>query len=102
MMSTCPRHPALDSWGDFDRDDPFPLFAEVRSAAPVHEVRLSDGQLNVHARVFDVGLLLLAGESSHWLGRVLDLDLDILGDGREFRVAIHTVCVAGCGCFVDT
>jgi cytochrome P450 len=42
-MRTCPRHPALDSWGDFDRDDPFPLFAEVRSAAPVHEVRLADG-----------------------------------------------------------
>jgi len=40
---TCPRHPALDSWGDFDRDDPFPLFAQVRSAAPVHEVRLADG-----------------------------------------------------------
>jgi cytochrome P450 len=46
MMPTCPRHPALDSWGDpgrYDRDDPFPLFAQVRSAAPVHEVRLADG-----------------------------------------------------------
>ncbi|MGE0297554.1 cytochrome P450 family protein [Pseudonocardia sp.] len=42
-MTTCPRHPALDSWGDHDRDDPFPLFAQVRSAAPVHEVRLADG-----------------------------------------------------------
>ena len=42
-MKTCPRHPALDSWGDHDRDNPFPLFAEVRSAAPVHEVRLADG-----------------------------------------------------------
>jgi cytochrome P450 len=37
------RHPALGSWGDFDRDDPFPLFAAVRSAAPVHEVTLADG-----------------------------------------------------------
>jgi cytochrome P450 len=37
------RHPSLDSWGDFDRDDPFPLFADVRSAAPVHEVTLADG-----------------------------------------------------------
>ena len=27
----------------YDRDNPFPLFAEVRSAAPVHEVRLADG-----------------------------------------------------------
>ena len=42
-MRTSVRHPALDSWGDFDRDDPFPLFAQVRSAAPVHEVRLADG-----------------------------------------------------------
>jgi cytochrome P450 len=44
--STCPRHPALDSWGDsghYDRDNPFPLFAQVRSAAPVHKVRLADG-----------------------------------------------------------
>src|ERR687890_54093 len=37
------RQPALDSWGEFDRDDPFPLFAHVRSAAPVHEVTLADG-----------------------------------------------------------
>jgi cytochrome P450 len=42
-MTTCARHPSLDSWGDFDRDDPFPLFAQVRSAAPVHEVTLADG-----------------------------------------------------------
>ena len=41
-MKTCPRHAALDSWGDYDRDNPFPLFAQVRSAAPVHEVRLHD------------------------------------------------------------
>ncbi|MBM2622061.1 cytochrome P450 [Actinoplanes sp. LDG1-06] len=33
----------LDAWGDFDRDDPFPLFAQVRSAGPVHEVTLADG-----------------------------------------------------------
>ena len=36
-------HPALDAWGDYDRDDPFPLFAQVRAAGPVHEVRLADG-----------------------------------------------------------
>jgi cytochrome P450 len=42
-MTTSVPHPALDSWGDYDRDDPFPLFAQVRSAAPVHEVRLADG-----------------------------------------------------------
>jgi len=37
------RIPALDSWGDYDRDDPFPLFAQVRAAAPVHPVTLADG-----------------------------------------------------------
>src|SRR6478672_8699744 len=42
-MKTCPRHPALHSWGDYDRDNPYPLFAQVRTAAPVHEVRLADG-----------------------------------------------------------
>jgi cytochrome P450 len=41
---TCPVRPrALDAWGDYDRDDPFPLFAQVRSAGPVHEVTLADG-----------------------------------------------------------
>src|SRR3954471_17512735 len=37
------RHPSLDSWGDHDRDDPFPLFADVRAAGPVHQVTLADG-----------------------------------------------------------
>jgi cytochrome P450 len=37
------RNPALDAWGDFDRDDPFPLFAAVRDEAPVHHVTLADG-----------------------------------------------------------
>ena len=42
-MTTSLRHPALDAWGDHDRDDPFPLFAQVRAAGPVHPVRLADG-----------------------------------------------------------
>jgi len=37
------RNPALDSWGDYDRDDPYPLFALVRAGGPVHEVTLADG-----------------------------------------------------------
>ncbi len=41
MTSTCPA--ALDRWGDYDRDRPFPLFTEVRAAGPVHEVTLMDG-----------------------------------------------------------
>jgi cytochrome P450 len=45
-MTTSLRDPALNSWGDaahYDRNDPFPLFAQVRATGPVHEVRLADG-----------------------------------------------------------
>ena len=41
MTST--RNPALDRWGDYDRDNPFPLFAEVLAAGPVHDITLADG-----------------------------------------------------------
>jgi cytochrome P450 len=34
---------SLVAWGDFDRDNPFPLFAAVRGRGPVHEVTLADG-----------------------------------------------------------
>jgi cytochrome P450/alkylhydroperoxidase family enzyme len=34
---------ALRSWGSFDVDDPFPLFAEVRKLGAVHRVTLADG-----------------------------------------------------------
>ena len=47
-MTTSLRDPALDSWGDtahYDRNNPFPLFARVRAAGPVHEVRLADGHI---------------------------------------------------------
>jgi cytochrome P450 len=41
MTHPCPH--ALDRWGDYDRDDPFPLFAEVRSEGAVHDATLADG-----------------------------------------------------------
>jgi len=34
---------ALGSWGSFDLNDPFPLFAEVRNLGAVHRVTLADG-----------------------------------------------------------
>ena len=37
----CPE--ALASWGAYDHDDPFPLFADVRELGPVHQVTLADG-----------------------------------------------------------
>lgn len=36
-------HDALRQWGDYDLDDPFPLFAEVGALGPVHDVVLKDG-----------------------------------------------------------
>jgi cytochrome P450 len=37
------RNPALDAWGDYDRDNPYPLFAQVQADGPVHQVTLADG-----------------------------------------------------------
>src|SRR6266849_2562751 len=34
---------ALAAWGGYDRDDPFPVFAEVRELGAVHAVTLVDG-----------------------------------------------------------
>jgi cytochrome P450 len=34
---------SLAAWGDFDRDNPFPLFDAVRRRGPVHKVTLADG-----------------------------------------------------------
>jgi cytochrome P450 len=36
---------ALGSWGSFDVNDPFPLFAEVRKLGAVHRVTLADGHV---------------------------------------------------------
>lgn len=41
-MTTTPTS-ALQHWGDYDVDDPFPLFAEVLARGPVHDVTLADG-----------------------------------------------------------
>jgi cytochrome P450 len=40
---TQPCAHALEHWGDYDRDRPFPLFAEVRATGPVHDATLADG-----------------------------------------------------------
>ncbi len=39
--ATCPH--ALQRWGDYDHDRPYPLFDQVLAAGPVHEVTLADG-----------------------------------------------------------
>src|SRR3954468_786863 len=34
---------AFESWGSYDRDDPYPLFAEALRLGPAHRVTLQDG-----------------------------------------------------------
>ncbi len=34
---------AFGAWGGYDRDNPFPLFAQARQRGPVHRVTLTDG-----------------------------------------------------------
>jgi cytochrome P450 len=43
IASVTSTEQALDAWGAYDRDDPFPLFAAVRSLGPVHAATLADG-----------------------------------------------------------
>src|SRR6478735_3273891 len=43
----------LAAWGDFDRDDPYPLFAEVRARGPVHAVTLAVGHDAARAALND-------------------------------------------------
>jgi cytochrome P450 len=43
MCAMSGRTPALDAWGAYDQDNPFPIFAEVRQHGPVHHVTLADG-----------------------------------------------------------
>ena len=43
MMTVMDTTDELQSWGSFDRDNPFPLFAEVREQGPVHAITLADG-----------------------------------------------------------
>jgi cytochrome P450 len=40
---TTTRDTALEAWGDYDRDHPFPVFDQVRQSGPVHDVNLADG-----------------------------------------------------------
>jgi cytochrome P450 len=41
-VSTTPEAD-VERWGEYDRDDPFPLFERVLGESPVHDVTLADG-----------------------------------------------------------
>jgi cytochrome P450 len=68
--------PALDHWGDYDRDRPFALFAEVRAAGPVHEVTLADGH-----RAFLVVGYAAAREALNHLDLSKDMHAALARDG---------------------
>jgi cytochrome P450 len=42
-VSTAHQDESLPSWGDYDRDDPFPFFGRALEESPVHDVTLTDG-----------------------------------------------------------
>src|SRR5438067_12552296 len=43
MAGVTSSEQALAAWGGYDRDNPFPVFADVRSRGPVHAATLADG-----------------------------------------------------------
>jgi cytochrome P450 len=59
MMEPMTTTDALQSWGSFDRDNPFPLFAEVREKGPVHAITLADGHAAWLVVGYDEAKLLL-------------------------------------------
>ena len=76
---TQPRARALDHWGDYDRDCPFPLLAEVRAAGPVHEVTLADGH-----RAFLVVEYAAAREALNHPDLSKDMHAALARDGAVF------------------
>jgi cytochrome P450 len=50
---------AFAAWGAYDRNDPFPIFAEARERGPVHRVTLTDGHVAWLAVRYDEARSLL-------------------------------------------
>jgi cytochrome P450 len=73
---TATRPEALDSWGSFDLDDPFPVFAEVLAQGAVHEVTLNDGH-----RAFLVVGYDAAREALNHPGLSKDMEAALDADG---------------------
>jgi cytochrome P450 len=86
---------ALDAWGAYGQDDPFPIFAEVRQRGPVHHVTLADG----HGAWLVLGyeeakLLLNDARLSKDMQAAFASDSEVLAEGlpgREF--ARHMLAV---------
>ena len=75
---------ALAAWGAYDRDDPFPLFAEVRALGAVHEVTLADGH--------DAWLVVRHDEARAALNDLAALEGHARGPGDGRRRSWPRVC----------
>lgn len=77
---------ALDKWGDFDRNNPFPLFAEVLADGAIHEITLADG----HKAVLILGYkqakaALMHPDLSKDMHAALDADGAVFDEGLPGR-----------------
>ncbi len=82
------RNPALDHWGGagFDRDNPFPLFADVLAEGPIHEITLGDG----HKAVLILGYAearaaLMHADLSKDMHAALDTSAEVFDEGLPGR-----------------
>ena len=86
---------ALEAWGAYDQDNPFPIFAEVRQRGPVQHVTLADG----HGAWLVLGYeeakaLLNDARLSKDMQAAFERDSEVLAEGlpgREF--ARHMLAV---------
>jgi cytochrome P450 len=92
------REDLLAAWGDFDqsvRNDPYPLYAEVRNDAPVCRVRLADGHSAwLISRYDDARPALSDSRMSKDMLRAMEIDASVVSPGLPGpRFARHMLSV---------
>jgi cytochrome P450 len=92
------REDLLAAWGDFDqslRNDPYPLYAEVRNNAPVCRVRLADGHTAwLISRYDDARPALSDPRLSKDMLRAMQIDASVVSPGLPGpRFARHMLSV---------
>jgi cytochrome P450 len=82
MSAEMSTEEAFAAWGAYDRDDPFPLFADARRRGPVHRVRLVDGHEAWLAVCYDEARFLLNDQRlSKDMQAAMALSPDIVAEG---------------------
>ena len=94
MTATPHRPAALDAWGGYDLDDPFPVFAEVLAQGAVHEVTLNDGHRAFLVVGFDAAREALNHPHlSKDMEAALDAEDAVVAEGLPGRdFARHLIC----------